>query len=96
MFAFHLFRALSQYTPVNPNREKPVDSIHFMESNDQGLDTMVKGWIPQNCDVANMLCRLSSTSDEIKEFYNERFDEICDIVSLLLIFISPFLNNSCI
>jgi hypothetical protein len=62
------------------NREKPVDSIHFMESNDQGLDTMVKGWIPQNCDVANMLCRLSSTSDEIKEFYNERFDEICDIV----------------
>jgi hypothetical protein len=47
-----------------------------MESNDQGLDTMVKGWIPQNCDVDNMLCRLSSTSDEIKEFYNERFDEI--------------------
>jgi hypothetical protein len=27
-----------------------------------------------------MLCRLSSTSDEIKDFYNERFDEICDIV----------------
>jgi hypothetical protein len=62
------------------NREKPVDSIHFMEHNDRGLDTMIKGWIPQNCDVANMLCRLSSTSDEIKDFYNERFDEICDIV----------------
>jgi hypothetical protein len=41
---------------------------------------MIEGWIPQNCDVDNMLCRLSSTSDEIKEFYNERFDNICDIV----------------
>jgi hypothetical protein len=24
------------------NREKPVDSIHFMEHNDRGQDTMVK------------------------------------------------------
>jgi hypothetical protein len=27
------------------SREKPVDSIHFMEHNDGGLDTMVSGWI---------------------------------------------------
>ncbi|VVM18753.1 hypothetical protein BSPWISOXPB_4418 [uncultured Gammaproteobacteria bacterium] len=62
------------------SREKPVDSIHFMEHNDRGQDTMVSGWIPQNCDVDNMLCRLSSTTDEIKEFYNNNYDKICDVV----------------
>jgi hypothetical protein len=45
--------------------------------NDSGKDTMVSGWIPQNCDVDNMLCRLSSTTDEIKEFYNNNYDKIC-------------------
>jgi hypothetical protein len=27
-----------------------------------------------------MLCRLSSTTDEIKEFYNNNYDKICDVV----------------
>jgi hypothetical protein len=45
-----------------------------------GKDTMVRGWLSQSCDVQNLHSRVAATLEETKEFYNENYEDILEIL----------------
>jgi hypothetical protein len=64
----------------NGSREMPADTLSFIESNESGKDTMVRGWLSQSCDVQNLHSRVAATLDEVQDFYNENYEDILEIL----------------
>lgn len=64
----------------NGSREMPADTLSFIESNESGKDTMVRGWLSQSCDVQNLHSRVAATLEEVQDFYNENYEDILEIL----------------
>jgi hypothetical protein len=58
------------------NEDVPVDVVYFLETAEDG-----NTWIPKSIEVQKLLESLTEDLNDVMEFYNENYIEICEVIS---------------
>jgi hypothetical protein len=63
---YHIFK--------DDRRKKPLDTVSLMQTGENEND---QGWVPHNHKVQKTLKVITKDFQEVKDFYNKNYDDIC-------------------